>query len=111
MERAMDTTAQSSETRDKLVSNLKAVIKDAEELLKNTGQQVDGDGGYQSARARFESTLKSAKTGLATVEDSLVVRTRDAAYNTDKYVQEHPWQSVGVGAFAGLMMGLLLGRK
>ncbi len=105
----MDTTAQGGETRDKLVSNLKAVIKDAEELLKNTGQQVDG--GYQSARARFESTLKSAKTGLASVEDSLVTRSKDAAYNTDKYVQEHPWQSVGIVAFAGLMVGLLLGRK
>ncbi len=106
----MDTTTQGGETRDKLVDNLKAVIKDAEELLKkNTGQQIDE--GYQSARARFESTLKSAKTGLATVEDSLVSRTKDAAYKTDKYVQEHPWQSVSVGAFAGLVAGLLLGRR
>lgn len=108
-ERLMNRTAQGGETSDKLVTNLKAVIKDAEELLKNTGQQVDD--GYQTARARFESTLKSAKTGLATAEDTLVTRTKDAAYSTDKYVQEHPWQSVGVGAFAGLVMGLLIGRK
>jgi ElaB/YqjD/DUF883 family membrane-anchored ribosome-binding protein len=105
----MNRTAQGGEARDKLVKDLKAVIKDAEELLKNTGQQVDE--GYQSARAQFETTLKSAKNGLSKAEESLVARTRDTVRNTDKYVQEHPWQSVGVGAFAGLIIGLLIGRK
>jgi ElaB/YqjD/DUF883 family membrane-anchored ribosome-binding protein len=108
-ERAMDRTAQTSEARDKLMNNLKAVIKDAEELLKNTGQQVDD--GYQSARAKFETSLKSAKNGLSNAEESLIARTKDAAQSTDKYVQDHPWQSVGVGAIAGLVIGLLIGRR
>jgi ElaB/YqjD/DUF883 family membrane-anchored ribosome-binding protein len=109
MEQAMDRTAQANEARDKLTSNLKAVIKDAEDLLKNTGQQVDS--GYQEAIAKFETTLQSAKSGLSKAEESLLARTKDTVTNTDKYVQEHPWQAVGLGAFAGLIIGLMLGRK
>jgi len=105
----MDKTAYNNDNRDKLVNTLESVIKDAEELLKNTGQQV-GDG-YHSAKERFEASLKSAKVGLGKVEDSIVARTKEAASSTDKYVQDHPWQSVGVGIFAGLVLGLLLGRK
>jgi ElaB/YqjD/DUF883 family membrane-anchored ribosome-binding protein len=105
----MASTAQSSESRDKLVDDLKSVIQGAEELLKNTGQQADES--YRSARSRFESTLKSAKTGLSSLEDSVVARTKDTVQNTDQYVQSHPWQSVGIGAFAGLVFGLMIGRK
>jgi ElaB/YqjD/DUF883 family membrane-anchored ribosome-binding protein len=102
-------TEQSSTGRDKIVSDLKLVIKDAEELLKSTGQQMDS--GYQSARARFESTLQNAKLGLDNVQGKVTVSTKDAVETTSRYVQENPWQSVGVGAVAGLVIGLLLGRK
>jgi ElaB/YqjD/DUF883 family membrane-anchored ribosome-binding protein len=102
----MDTTEQTSTGRDKLVNDLKLVIKDAEELLKTTGQQ-----GYQSARARFESTLQNAKLGLDNVQGRVSTGTRDAVETTGRYVQENPWQAVGIGAVAGLVIGLLVGRK
>jgi ElaB/YqjD/DUF883 family membrane-anchored ribosome-binding protein len=105
----MNTTEQSSTGRDKLISDLKLVIKDAEELLKNTGQQMDS--GYQSARAKFESTLQNAKSGLDNVQGKVTSSTKDAVETTGRYVKENPWQSVGVGAIAGLVIGLLLGRK
>ncbi|HJU71780.1 MAG TPA: DUF883 family protein [Paucimonas sp.] len=105
----MDKMQQISETRDKLTENLKSVIKDAENLLRNTGQQTSES--YQSAKARFESTLQSAKGGLDHMEESVIARTREAAQTTDQYVQEHPWKSVGLGALAGLVVGLLAGRK
>ncbi|HEX2529906.1 MAG TPA: DUF883 family protein [Burkholderiaceae bacterium] len=105
----MEKTRESGDMRDKLASNLQAVIKDAEDLLKSTSQQVDER--YQSARAKFETTLKSAKSGLSSAEESLVTRTREAAQNTNEYVHGHPWQSVGIGAVAGLIIGLLVGRK
>jgi ElaB/YqjD/DUF883 family membrane-anchored ribosome-binding protein len=97
------------ELRDRLLDDLRLVIKDAEDLLRSTGQQVDE--GYQLARTRFESTLSSAKSGLSTLEDRVTVSTRDALETTDQYVQSHPWQSVGVGALAGLVVGLWLGRR
>jgi ElaB/YqjD/DUF883 family membrane-anchored ribosome-binding protein len=109
----MNTTEQTSEGRDKLISDLKLVIKDAEELLRNTGQQVGQqvDSKYQSARARFESTLQSAKSNLGSVQDRMTAGSRDAMETTHQYVQANPWQSVGIGAIAGLVVGLLLTRK
>ncbi|MDB5729562.1 MAG: hypothetical protein JWR25_2314 [Noviherbaspirillum sp.] len=101
--------ATSSEGRDKLVNDLKTVIKDAEELLRSTGQQMDST--IQSARARFESTLQNAKTSLGGAQGKLADQGKDAMEVTQKYVQENPWQSVGIGAVAGVLIGILLSRK
>jgi ElaB/YqjD/DUF883 family membrane-anchored ribosome-binding protein len=105
----MEMNIASTETRSKLADDLKALILDAEELLKSTSDQADSR--FQSAKARFSSTLQSAKSSLADTQDSLIARTKDAAAATDKYVQENPWRSVGAVALAGLLIGLLVGRK
>lgn len=105
----MEPTGQRSEIRDKLLNDLRLVIKDAEDLLRSTGQQVDE--GYQLARAKFESTLHNARSGLSSLEDRVTASARDALETTDHYVQAHPWQSVGVSALAGLAVGLWLGRR
>ncbi|MBI3068591.1 MAG: DUF883 family protein [Betaproteobacteria bacterium] len=34
-----------------------------------------------------------------------------AARATDEYVHEHPWRAVGIAAGAGLIIGLLIGRR
>lgn len=105
----METNGHQGQPRERLVDDLKMVIKDAEDLLKNTRQQA-GEG-YQAARARFESTLGSARTSLSSLEENLTETAREAMDTADKYVQSHPWQSVGAGAVAGLIVGLLLGRR
>src|SRR3569623_411292 len=102
MEPAMNRTAQGSDARDKLMDNLKAIIKDAQDMLNSTSQQV-GDG-YESARAKFETGLSSTKDDLNKAQGAVVARTKDAAQSTDQYVQAHPWRSVGVGAVAGLVI-------
>ncbi|HJV53081.1 MAG TPA: DUF883 family protein [Noviherbaspirillum sp.] len=105
----METNAQGADARNRLVNDLKMVIKDAEDLLKSSGQQVDD--GYQAARARFESTLNSARSGLTSLQGNVFASSREALTNTHQYVQGHPWQSVGVGALAGLVLGMWLGRR
>jgi len=94
---------------NKMMGELKSVIKDAEELLKNTEQQA-GEG-FKSARAKFEATLNNARGELLHLEQDVVEKARDAARTTDEYVKGHPWQSVGLGACVGLIAGLLIGRK
>ncbi|KIF81231.1 DUF883 family protein [Noviherbaspirillum autotrophicum] len=105
----MDTTQQGTDVRNRLVNDLKLVIKDAEELLRSSGQQVDV--GYQAARAKFESTVSNAKSGLTSLQGNVFANSREALANTNQYVQEHPWQSVSVGALAGLVLGMWLGRR
>lgn len=99
----------SNDLRASLINDLKLVIKDAEDLLRNTGQQASD--GYQKARAKFESTLSTARDGLSTAEERLMESTREAMETADQYVRENPWQAVGIGALAGLVVGLLVGRR
>lgn len=112
MGHGMDTPDQTSEggsSRDKLISDLKLVLKDAEELLRSTGQQLGSS--YQSARARFGSKLDSAKDNLDTVQTKVSSGSKEAMATTDRYVQANPWQAVGIGAVAGLVIGILLARR
>jgi ElaB/YqjD/DUF883 family membrane-anchored ribosome-binding protein len=98
-----------SSEQHKLMRDLNQVIKDAEELLRNSeGQNSEA---FSSARHKFEHTLKHAKDELLRIEDLLITKTKDAAQATDQYVKENPWQSVGLGACVGLLVGLLISRK
>ncbi|MBI5278035.1 MAG: DUF883 domain-containing protein [Burkholderiales bacterium] len=99
--------------RQRLATDLRAVIEDADALLRQTAQEAGH--GYGEARSRLESSLRSAREQLIAVERSMVDGVRRGAEATDRYVHEHPWQSVGasagVGAGIGLLVGLLLARR
>lgn len=105
----MATKDLSSNSREKMMGELKAVIRDAEVLLKNT-EQPAGEG-FKSARLKFESTLNSAKDELLHLEENVVEKVKEVAHTTDEYVKDHPWNSVGLGACVGLLVGLLIARK
>ncbi|HEY2987543.1 MAG TPA: DUF883 family protein [Candidatus Binatia bacterium] len=95
-------------TTDKLVADLKALISDAEELLRatanNAGEQV------AVVRRRIEESLKEGKRTLSDAEDILFEKTRDAAEAASDYVQKNPWSAVGIAAGLGLVLGLLIRR-
>ncbi len=109
----MENSTQINQKRESLVSDLKAVIQDAEDLLRSSGQQASQqfDDRYKNARVKFEDTLSHAKTSLSGVEQKVSARTREAVDSTDQYVKAHPWQSVGIGAIAGLVAGFLMLRR
>lgn len=96
------------ETRDRLMSDLKNVLREAETFVKSAGPQTTES--LNNARAKVQETLNSAKNELMRMEESVVVRTKKAAKATDLYVTDHPWQSVGMGACVGLLCGLLIGQ-
>ncbi|TFW09817.1 DUF883 family protein [Oxalobacteraceae bacterium OM1] len=99
----------SNDIRDRLVEDLKLVIKDAEDLLRSSGQQASE--GYAKARAKFESTLSTARSGLTDGQERLMGTTREAMETADEYVRANPWQAVGIGALAGLLVGVLVSRR
>jgi ElaB/YqjD/DUF883 family membrane-anchored ribosome-binding protein len=102
-------TSESVVTREKLVSDLKVVVADAEELVRASAGQAGER--LAAARERLQASLAEAKTKLAEAERVLVQKTRDAARATDAYVHENPWQAVGVAALVGFVIGLLVGRR
>ena len=95
--------------RQQLLSDLKAVIADSEELLRATA----GAAGERTAavRARVEESLRTARTKLESIDDEVLGRMKEAARTTDEYVHEHPWGAVGVAAAAGLLLGVLIARR
>jgi ElaB/YqjD/DUF883 family membrane-anchored ribosome-binding protein len=105
-----DATAKSArDDQRRLAEDFKAVVKDAEELLRHAAR--DAGEGYNDARARLEQSLKTARTELESLENAMKDSARRAARATDSYVHEHPWESIGVGAGVGLLLGLLIGRR
>lgn len=98
-----------STAKDKLVTDLKGVVADAEELLQETAN-VGGEK-MGALRARLRERLMTARHKLAEAEDAAVERAKAAARATDDYVHDHPWKAVGAAAGVGLIIGLLIGRR
>ena len=94
---------------EQLMHDLQSVIRDAEDLLKNSA--LPGSEDFKSAKERFESTIRHAKDEIVRLEKLVVNKTKEAVHATDDYVKHNPWQAVGLGAAVGLVIGLLITRK
>ena len=99
------TTAQ----KDKLMGDLRLVIADAEELLRMTADQA-GEGAAE-LRGRVQGRIQQARAELAHLQEVAVAQAKAAGHATDEFVHENPWKSIGVAAGAGLVIGLLIGRR
>jgi ElaB/YqjD/DUF883 family membrane-anchored ribosome-binding protein len=93
---------------DKLVSDLRALISDAEELLRATANQAGEQ--VSVLRKRIEESLKEGKETLADAEEVLFDTTKDAAEAASAYIQKNPMTAVGIAAGVGLLLGLLIRR-
>jgi ElaB/YqjD/DUF883 family membrane-anchored ribosome-binding protein len=95
--------------KEKLMSDIKTVLSDAEELLKQaastTGERAT------ELREKAVSRLKQAKEKAADVQVVVVEKGKKAVRATDDYVHEHPWQAIGIAAGVGVLVGLLINRR
>jgi ElaB/YqjD/DUF883 family membrane-anchored ribosome-binding protein len=83
---------------EKFMDELRAVIADAEELLRATADQAGPK--VQEVRARAEESLRAAREHL-----------QGTGRQLDSQVREHPWAAVGIAAGIGLIVGILMARK
>jgi len=83
---------------DKLTQDLRAVIGDAEALLKATAGQTGER--IEKIRTRAEESVRVARE-----------RLQDAGEDLNGRVHDNPWTAVGVAAGIGLIAGLILARK
>ena len=95
--------------KQKLVSDMKVVVSDAEEILRATAG-VAGER-MVDLRERIGERLRDAKLRIADAEAALVDKTKAAARATDDYVNDNPWQAVGIAAGVGLLLGIIIGRR
>lgn len=90
---------------DRLVSDLKTVAHDAEDLLKASAGEVTEKA--REARARLTAALERAKDACERLEEKAVA----GAKATDKVIRDHPYQSIGLAFGIGVLIGVLVTRK
>src|SRR5689334_7547058 len=93
----------------KLISDLKTLIADAEELLKATTNQAGET--VSVARKKIEQSLGDARKALSDAEDVVLSRSKEYVDVADEYVRENPWGAIGVAAGIGFLFALLLKRS
>ena len=96
-------------TRDKLVGDVKDVLNDVEQLMR----QAASAGGEQAAELRRRATtaLEEAQTKLDGLQRDVARATREAADAADHWVHQNPWSSIGAAAAIGLLIGVLVARR
>ncbi len=95
-------------TKEKLMEDLRAVVADAEELLKATADQTGER--IAAARGKAEESLKAARARLAEKEAVVMAKTKEVAKATEDYVRANPWKALGIAAVAGFVLGILARR-
>jgi ElaB/YqjD/DUF883 family membrane-anchored ribosome-binding protein len=94
-------------TREDLMNDFETAVGETEQLLKS----VAGASQEQAAalRTTIEERIADATERLARLRDDATDHAVATARATDRYVNDNPWQAVGIGTGAGALVGLLLG--
>jgi ElaB/YqjD/DUF883 family membrane-anchored ribosome-binding protein len=90
---------------EKLVTDLRRVVQDSEEIIKaTTGDLADKSG---DMRERLAHTVQAAKDAAWKIEQKGVA----CAKATDKAIRENPYKSLAIAFAVGALAGYLLKRK
>lgn len=95
--------------KEKLVKDLKGVVADADDLLKDVVNSSAEE--FAAARTKIEAKLREAKSRLDDARLAVTEKAKGAADATDEYVRENPWTALGVAVAAGFIIGFLLSRR
>ena len=92
-------------TKDRLVNDLKNLVTDSEDLLKELAGELSEKG--KQARARLAATLEAARETCGDLKE----KAKAGAEAVDESVREHPYTSIGVAFGIGLVIGVLVARR
>lgn len=95
--------------RDKLLADMRTVVADAEDLLRMSAG--DASEGARALRDRLQANLTQARVKLVDLQDAATEKLKAAGHVADDYVHENPWRSIAIGTGAGLLIGMLIGRR
>lgn len=103
-----ETTEQLALGKQKIVEDLRVLLTDSEEMLR-LAATVPGEG-LDALRDRMRTHVDSLQTALGDAQTSAQRRYRSATVQTERYVRQNPWQSLGIAAGVGFLFGLLASR-
>lgn len=84
-------------------------LADIEDLIVSTTSLTGED--LSRAKAKLAERVAAARQSVEEMGGVIVDRARKTATATDQYVHAKPWKAVGIGAAAGLLIGLLLAPR
>lgn len=84
-------------TQERLIGDLRLVIENAEQLLKNTNQYTSEV--YQAARAKLTLALDTANAELARVEEAALTRMIEATHAANLAYADHSGEARLMRAF------------
>lgn len=87
---------------DREIAAIKRDMAGLAERLSEVGGEAVEDV-QESASEYYDQAKETAENAWE--------KTKEVGRKSKKYVEDHPWQSVAVGVAAGLLVGMLLGRK
>lgn len=93
------------QSTEKLLEDLKAVVRDGEELLRAGARDLSERG--KAARERLAAALEVAKETRRKLQE----RATAGLEAGDQLIREYPYQSLGVAFGVGMLLGLVLNRK
>lgn len=93
----METPDNNSPTQERLIGDLRAVIENAEELLKNTDHYTSVL--YQSARSKLAMALDAANEELARFEDAQLSRMIEATREANERFHDQTGEERVLRAF------------
>jgi ElaB/YqjD/DUF883 family membrane-anchored ribosome-binding protein len=55
--------------------------------------------------------LDKAKHSLHDLQHAAIEKAKAAGHKADDFAHDHPWQTVGIAAGIGLLLGILISRR
>ena len=90
---------------EKLLQDLREVVRDGEELLKAGAADLSERG--VAAREKLAAALEVARQTQQRLQERAIAGAKAA----DKMIRENPYQSIGIAFGVGLLIGVLAGRR
>ena len=91
-----------------LIEEFHTLIGDTERLLKHTQETAGGQ--TEELRSKINANIAKAREMLKEREGSMRDQGQAAIQCTEEYVHTHPWQSIGIAAGVGFLLGLITRR-
>lgn len=101
--------AHSDLARERIVTDLKSLVRDSESLLKATANDMSDK--VRETRARLATALERAKSTCNEVQVQTLATAKAAALRADSTIRQHPYESIGIAFGVGLLIGVLVTRK
>ena len=94
---------------DTLVDDFSALLSEADALLKKASQETGEQA--RDLQTEIEAKLQTARLKLQDMEGQATESAKAVKQATETYVQQNPWQAVGIAAAVGFVAGIMLTRK